>query len=143
MYYYQAPNRRLFSDSMVYEFLLVCKINDTGHSSAERLLTYHRRKSKRKNRLHAVILKHPIARQILCRKISEQMKIHSTSLSAICFLSYEYAFLFLKISRFYFLHWGFIRQIPASWSSAFLDFVVKLLGFLLCVFKCFILLSTF
>lgn len=45
--------------------------------------------------MHAVMLKHPIAsyRQMLCRKMSEQMKIHSTSMLAVCSLSYEYSFL--------------------------------------------------
>lgn len=68
------------------------------------------------------------------------MKIHSTNMSAICFLSYEYSFLSedLKI------------LLPSSELSKadssiclYRFCVVKLLGFLLCVFKCSVLLSTF
>lgn len=58
----------------------------------EKLLMYYI-EERGSIKLLAVMLKHPKARQILCRKMSEQMKIHSTIMSAICFLSYEYSFL--------------------------------------------------
>lgn len=63
------------------------------------------------------MLKHPIARQILYRKIhikvGEQMKIHSASVEMFVeacrnFIS-EYSCLSEDVSRITFLHLGFVR----------------------------------